>query len=783
MRLRRLVALGVAAAAIALAVYVVRLDRLITHQFEGRRWTLPAQIYAAPLELYAGVPLSAADIERELRRLQYRRDNLLPHPGTYRRSADQIEVSLRTARFADELRPAGHLRISLSGDTIAGLRDANARELPLARFEPALIGSIFPIHGEDRLIVTPAEVPELLPAALKAVEDRNFDSHHGVDPLAIARAVWVNARAGQIEQGGSTLTQQLVKSYFLTPQRTAARKIREALMAVLLEAHFSKADLMNAYINEIHLGQDGNRAIHGFGLASQFYFGKPLAELDVQEIATLVAVVRGPSYYDPRRHPDRALKRRNLVLKLMQDQHVIPAALAESAAARPLGVTVRAGGTYYPAYLDLVRRTLRRDYPEQELTEAGLKVFTNLDPRVQGAAEQVLDHELARLDRVHRQRDAHLEGSVVVTAPESGDVLAVVGSRDAGYDGFDRALDARRQIGSLVKPFIYLAALESGRYNATTIVNDTPVMVKIARNRLWEPENFTHQSYGPVPLVRALAESLNLATVNVGMDLGLPTVAHSLERFGLQQPVAATNPALLLGALELTPMEVAQLYTGLANGGFRSNLRAVRAVISADGQALKAFPLEVQPVAAPEAVYQLDSMLEQVMDHGTGRAARAVLPESLVVAGKSGTSSDLRDSWFAGFSGTHLTVVWIGYDDDRVTGFTGSTGALPIWARLMASIGTSSWNAPIPESLKQVTIDYASGLRAQPQCSSDLVNIVVPLTSDPPLKPECGGSELAVQYPAAARGGGQAAARGDGSGNQEPSLLERAGQWLRELFH
>jgi penicillin-binding protein 1B len=491
--------------------------------------------------------------------------------------------------------------------------------------------------------------------------------------------------------------------------------------------------------------------------------------------------VRGPSYYDPRRHPDRALKRRNLVLKLMAEQHIIPAALGESTTERPLGVTARAGGTYYPAYLDLVRRTLRRDYPERELTEAGLKVFTNLDPRVQGTAEQVLDRELARLDRVHRQRDAHLEGAVVVTAPASGDVLAVVGSRDAGFDGFDRALDARRQIGSLVKPFIYLAALESGRYNAASIVNDAPVMVKIARNRLWEPENFTHQSYGPVPLVRALSESLNLATVNLGMDLGLPTVAHSLERFGLQQPVAAQNPALLLGALELTPMEVAQLYTGLANGGFRSNLRAVRAVISADGQALKAFPLDVTPVAPPEAVYQLDSMLEQVMDHGTGRPARAVLPASLVVAGKSGTSSDLRDSWFAGFSGTHLAVVWIGYDDDRVTGFTGSTGALPIWAHLMAGIGTSSWDAPMPESLKQVTIDYASGLRAQPDCSSDLVSIVVPLDADLPIKPECGGSEITAQYRTGVRGAGQAG--GDGSANEEPSLLERAGQWLHGLFH
>jgi len=747
----------------AAVLYVIRLDLLITRQFEGRRWTLPAQVYAAPLELYAGLSMSGADLERELRRLKYRRVDQLTHPGSYRRSGEALEVSLRGARFADEVRPAQLLTIDTEHDAISRLRDATGHEIPLARFEPMLIGSIFPIHGEDRIIVTPAEVPPLLPAALKAVEDRNFDTHHGVDPLAILRALWVDARAGQIEQGGSTLTQQLVKSYFLTPRRTAARKVREAIMAVLLEAHFSKTDLMNAYINEIHLGQDGDRAIHGFGLASEFYFGKPLAELDLAEIATLVAVVRGPSYYDPRRHADRALKRRNLVLKLMSDQGIVSAEDARHAQAQALNVTARASGAYFPAYLDLVRRTLRRDYREQDLTESGLKVFTNLDPRVQSMAERILDRELGKLDRVHKQRGAPLEGAVVVTAPQSGDVIAVVGGRDAGYDGFDRALDARRPIGSLVKPFIYLAALETGRYNAATIIDDAPVSIRLAPNKLWEPENFTHQTYGPVPLVRALAESLNLATVNLGMGVGLDTVAHSLNRFGLAEE-PPRNPALLLGALDLTPLDVAQLYTGLANGGFRTTLRAVRAVISSDDKPIKAFPLDVQPVAQPDAVYEVDRMLQQVMERGTGRPARAVLPEGFTVAGKSGTSSDLRDSWFAGFSGSALAVVWIGYDDDRVTGFTGTSGALNIWSHLMASIGGTSWNTPLPESLQEITIDYPTGLKAQAGCSDDLVSVPVPAGTDPVLKPGCPG----VAPPAA---------------GTAQSLLDRASKWLHGLTH
>lgn len=520
---------------------------------------------------------------------------------------------------------------------------------------------------------------------------------------------------------------------------------------------------MNAYINEIFLGQDGNRAIHGFGLASQFYFGKPLAELDLSEIALLVAVVRGPSYYDPRRHPDRVLARRNLVLKELADQQVVSAAQAAEGQRRPLGVTARPAGAYYPAYLDFVRRTLRRDYREQDLTEAGLSIYTSLEPRAQDAAEHALDRELSRLDHV-RKRGAEpesLEGAVVVTTPQSGDVIAIVGGRDVGYDGFDRALDARRAMGSLVKPFVYLTALESGRYNAATVIEDQPVDLKLAGGQHWRPENFNHDTNGPVPVARALAESLNLATVGVGLDVGLPKVAETLQRFGLERPPEQV-PAMILGAVNVTPLEAAQLYNGLANGGFRNPLRAVRAVIGTDGKALKAFPLQVTQVATPEAVYQLDRLLTLVMDRGTGRAARPLLPPDLVVAGKSGTSSDFRDSWFAGFSGSDLTVVWVGYDDNAPTGFTGSAGALPVWTRIMAALGGSSWNAPMPEGLVDMQIEFATGLRVLPGCSDDRVTVAVPAGTQVPAKPGCGFPD---------------------SGNPVATFIDRTQQWLRNLVH
>lgn len=745
------------------AGYLYTLDRLVTHRFEGLRWTLPAHVYAAPLDLYAGLDLAPGQLEHELQRLSYHEGADPEQSGTYRAAGDRLDIALRAAQFADGSRPAMRLSVLFGPTGIADLRDGSGREVPVLRLDPLLIGSLFPSDGVDRVVLTPREVPPILPAALKAVEDRTFDTNRGVDPMAILRALWVDARSHRIEEGGSTLTQQLVRSYFLSNRQTLGRKVREAIMAVSLASHFSKADLMNAYINEIFLGQDGNRSIHGFGLASEFYFGKPLAELDLSQVATLVAIVRGPTYYDPRRHPQRTLARRDLVLQILAAQRVVDARQAQLAAREPLGVTNGASGAYYPAYLDLVRRTLQRDYPEKELTEAGLRIYTSLEPRVQELAERSLDAQLRALDRRHHRRDAKLEGAVVVTSPQSGDVLAIVGARQVDFDGFNRALDARRSIGSLVKPFIYLTALETGRYNAATIVQDQPVSIKLANGRFWRPENFTRRNYGPVPVVRALGESLNDATVGVGMDVGLDKISNTLQRFGLEQAPDQV-PAMLLGAIDISPLEVAQLYNGLADGGFRTPLRAVQAVVSADGQPLRAFPLQVTPVAPSADVYEVASMMEQVMTHGTGVPALRILPAGLVTAGKSGTSSQDRDSWFAGFSGSELAVVWVGYDHYQPTGLTGSEGALPVWADLMASLGTRSLDLPPPEGVAETWIDYLTGLAAQPGCPGAVpVQVALPAGTQVAAMPGC-------PMPAT-------------TGTTAGTLLDKAGQFLRRLVH
>jgi penicillin-binding protein 1B len=379
---------------------------------------------------------------------------------------------------------------------------------------------------------------------------------------------------------------------------------------------------------------------------------------------------------------------------------------------------------------------LKRDYAEADLAAAGLSVYTSLDLRAQAAAERALTQNLQRLDARAHLRNEHLEGAVIVVEPNSGDVIAVVGGREVDASGFNRALDARRPIGSLVKPAVYLTALESGRYTAASLIEDAPIELKLADGSVWAPQNFERQVYGQVPLARALAESMNLATVKLGLDLGLPKVAAMLEQLGLES-APTLNPSLLLGTVEMSPLEVVQVYTTLADGGFRTRLRAVRAVLDERGRPLKSFKVQVEDVAPPAAVYELDRMLMLVMTHGTARDATARLPRGLVTAGKTGTSSDTRDSWFAGFTGSYLAVAWVGYDDNHETGLTGAAGALPVWADTMASLKPLSFDPVAPETVEDRWIGFNDGLETTPTCSADAVMIAVPKDTQLPRNPSC----------------------------------------------
>ncbi len=714
---RLLFKIGVVGLVLGLIALVV-LDAMVRSKFEGKRWSVPARVYARPLELYAGLPVSADVVIRELKALGYTRKSNAPAAGQYDYYRDRLLIHSRGFRFWDGREDSRALAVDFDAGGIRQLDSRSGPSVALARLEPLLIGGIYPGHNEDRILIKRDQAPDQLVQALLVTEDRNFYQHHGVALRSIARALVANLRAGGVVQGGSTLTQQLVKNFYLTSKRSLTRKGMEAVMAVLLDAHYEKDDILEAYLNEIYLGQSGRRAIHGIGLAAQFYFGKPVAGLDLHESALLVGLIKGPSYYDPRRSPERAKKRRDLVLQLMEEAGVITAAAARDATARPLGVVSRPSwsDSMFPGFLDLVRRQLSRDYREEDLTSEGLRIFTTLDPQVQWQAEASLSGSLDQLEKQHGIKAGSLEGAIVVTSTEGGEALAVVGGRRTRYSGFNRALDARRAIGSLVKPAVYLTALnDPKRYTLSTLVRDEEIRLQQPNGELWEPLNFDRKVHGRVPIYEALSRSYNLATANLGLDLGVGRVLETLQELGVDALIKP-YPSMLLGTAELTPLEVAGMYQTLAAGGFRSPVRAIREVLAADGSPLSRYPLEVRQTVGAGPAHLIQYGMQITMAEGTGAGAYRVLSRDIQAAGKTGTTNDLRDSWFAGYTGNYLAVVWMGRDDNRPTPLTGSGGALRAWADLMNGLHAAPLVAAVPPGVEYHWVDEASGRLSARNC-------------------------------------------------------------------
>ncbi|MCC6074189.1 penicillin-binding protein 1B [Pseudomonas sp. GCM10022188] len=740
-----LVKLGLAGL-VLLAALMIYLDAVVQEKFSGQRWTVPAKVYARPLELFAGLKLSREDFVTELQALGYRRVNRVQRPGELAVSAGQVELHTRGFQFYEGAEPAQTLRVRFSGNQVAGLSQAGGGELAVARLEPLMIGGLYPAHNEDRILIQLDEVPPFLLDTLIAVEDRDFYSHFGVSPKSIARAMWVNTTSGALVQGGSTLTQQLVKNFFLSNERSLTRKGNEALMALLLELHYDKRQILEAYLNEVFLGQDGQRAIHGFGLASQYFFGQPLAELRLHQVALLVGMVKGPSYYNPRRYPERALERRNLVLDLLGEQGVASAEEVAQAKKAPLEVSSRGSlaNTTYPAFLDMVKRQLRQDYRDEDLTEEGLRIFTSLDPIIQSKAEKAMAETLKRLGG--RKGIDEVESAMVVTNPQTGEVQALLGSRQPRFAGFNRALDAQRPIGSLVKPAVYLTALEKpSQYTLTSLVVDEPFSIKGADGQVWQPKNYDRQAHGTIFLYQGLAHSYNLSTAKLGLELGVPNVLKTVARLGVEQDWPA-YPSMLLGAGALSPMQVATMYQTLANGGFNTPLRGIRSVLTATGEPLKGYPYEVQQRFDPGAIHLVQEAMRRVMREGTARSVYSQLPASLTVAGKTGTSNDSRDSWFAGFGQDLLAVVWMGRDDNGKTPLTGATGALQVWTSFMRSAMPAPLDTTPPNNVTLAWVDPYSGQGSDQSCPG-AVQMPYIRGSEPVAGVPCGMSQQ-LQEPA-----------------------------------
>ena len=704
---------------LALSAFILYLDITIRTQFEGKRWALPARVYARPLELYPGMKLTPAQLTTELAVLGYRNTVDPRNPGSFRWHRKLIEVITQPFVFSDGAQASLLLRLRFSGNRLDSLTDlGNDAPIILARLDPLLIGSIYPTHKEDRILVQLDEMPQDLINALIAMEDHRFYTHHGIDPRGIARAV-VTTVSGDEVQGGSTLTQQLIKNFYLSSKRTLTRKFTEMLMALLLEWHYDKDEILQAYANEIYLGQEGKRAIHGFGLASQFYFAEPLDRLQLPQSALLVALLKGPSFYDPRRHPKRALERRNLVLSEMARQEFITREQYDRAIQGPLGVTHKppSGVSPYPAFLDLVQRQLRRDYRDEDLRSEGLRIFTTLDPLVQRTAEHALTSRLTQLEKSKRLPQKSLEAATVVTDIQNGEIQALVGGRDPRFAGFNRPLDAMRPIGSLIKPVVFLTALEQpDSYTLMTPLDDTELVWREYGSDDWVPKNYDNEFHGNVPLHVALVKSYNISTARLGLNLGVSHVMANVRRLGVDR-VLSGYASSLLGSNALTPMEVVQMYQTLASGGYRVPLRAIREVLTTEGEPLQRYPLAVEQVLDPAPVYLLTTALQGVVREGTAQGLNHYLPPEINIAGKTGTTDDLRDSWFAGFTGERLAVVWVGRDDNQPSRLTGASGAMTIWGAMMTKLDPEPLIPPQPENVEWVWVDAEKQLRADQGCA------------------------------------------------------------------
>ena len=702
---------------VATCIYVAYLDFTVRSQFEGKRWELPAHVYANPVELFQGLRISTPEFEELLQDLNYEHRQTLNGSGVYKRSGSGYLLSTRKFEFWDGVEKAKTVKIDFQGRQVSQIVELKSgRSIPLLRLDPVQVGSFYPSHKEDRVLVKLDEVPQTLIDGLIAVEDRDFYQHIGVSAKGILRAMWVNLQAGSIVQGGSTLTQQLVKNFYLSSKRSLWRKAKEAVMAIILELRYEKDDILEAYLNEVFLGQDGERSINGFGMASVFYFNQPLIELKPHQTAMLVGLVKGPSYFDPRRHPTRALKRRNLVLNEMAKQDLLPDQQKMIATGYGLGISKfkQIKSSRFPAFLDLVKRQLSRDYNNEDLTSEGLNIFSTLDYSVQTKAEKVFTNQLNQLSKVS-SKDGLLQGAMVISRRESGEVVAVIGDRNPEFNGFNRALDAVRPIGSLVKPAVYLTALlDPTRYTLATRIKDESISLKQQSGELWVPKNYDKVEHGDVTLQSALVHSYNLATVRLGMALKVSNVKRTLEKLGVNRPIKP-YPSLLLGALPMSPVEVTQMYQTLAGGGFLTPLRSIQSIMANDKTPLERYPLAIRETVDSSSTYLINMAMQEVMRTGTGKSVYRYMSGEYNFAGKTGTTDELRDSWFAGYSGDYVAVVWLGRDDNKPANLTGSQGALRVWASVMKAITKQGVDLLPPDDIVFVWVDPL-GLRASESC-------------------------------------------------------------------
>ena len=690
---------------VLIAIYGVYLDQKIRSRIDGKVWQLPAAVYGRMVNLEPDMSISKNEMVKLLQATQYRQVTKMTRPGEFTVQAKSIEMIRRPFDFPDSKEGQVRARLNFDGDRLETIENMdNDRQFGFFRLDPRLITMLSSANGEQRLFVARNGFPDLLVDTLLATEDRHFYEHDGISLYSIGRAVLANLTAGRTVQGASTLTQQLVKNLFLSSERSYWRKANEAYMAVLMDARYSKDRILELYMNEVYLGQSGDNEIRGFPLASLYYFGRPVEELSLDQQALLVGMVKGASIYNPWRNPKLALERRNLVLRLLQQQQVIDQELYDMLSARPLGVQPRGGViSPQPAFMQMVRQELQSKLGDKVKDLSGVKIFTTFDSVAQDAAEKAAVEGIPALKKQRKLSD--LETAMVVVDRNTGEVRAMVGGAEPQFAGYNRAMQARRSIGSLAKPATYLTALsQPNLYRLNTWIADAPISLRQPNGQVWSPQNDDRQFSGQVMLVDALTRSMNVPTVNLGMALGLPAITDTWQKLGVPKDQLHPVPAMILGALNLTPIEVAQAFQTIASGGNRAPLSALRSVIAEDGSVLyQSFPQAERAVPA-QAAYMTLWTMQQVVQRGTGRQLGAKYP-GLHLAGKTGTTNNNVDTWFAGIDGREVVITWVGRDNNQPTKLYGASGAMSIYQRYLANQSPVPLNLVAPEDIVDMGVD------------------------------------------------------------------------------
>ena len=702
---------------ISLAVIAI-IDSRVTNKLEGVLWTVPAKVYSRSLDLAEGLSINKSNLLRELKMLSYSEKKNPTKPGEYFYNSNKLNIFLRG--YEDQ--NSGLFKILIRDGRVEEITNQLGLSVDLVKLEPIAIGGMYPSHMEDRILLSWPQVPSILIDTILSVEDQTFFNHKGISLRSISRAFFTNVKAGDIEQGGSTITQQLAKNLFFSPEQTIKRKIMEAIAALLIEFHYSKEEILLAYINDVFLAQSGKRAVHGFGMGAQHFFGTSLMNLETDQIALLVGMLKGPSLYNPRRNPNNATNRRNLVLKILQRGGHISLSSLEDMTKRPLRVVKPSfrSETRYPAFHDLVRLELRENYQDSELRTQGLRIQTNLDPVLQESLESSIKKTKIELVNKYGNKLNELEGAAIAVDIISGEIKAVVGSSSPSEFGFNRSINAIRPIGSLVKPFIYLTALNKyDQYTLSTILDDSKLSFE-SGGEIWEPNNFDKKYHGNIPLHVALWQSYNIASARLGMELGYDSVQETFSKLGINKTIER-YPSLFIGSFEMSPFDAIQSYQVIAADGFYSPLRSIRDIQDLKGEIDLSYPYKIEQRIRPEPLHLLKFAMKQTFISGTARGYPRKKIESWQAGGKTGTSDDQRDSWFVGFAGDILVLVWLGFDDNRPTPLTGRSGALEVWKNFIDDIQPTAVQGNNFPRIKYVWVDKKDGLLSGEKCKNSLL--------------------------------------------------------------